>query len=765
MSANTVEELVANGRYADAAARARAEGDLRRAAELYEQIWDFRAAAECARDAGDLGRALRAAIDARDEKLVRELTAVLESRGAPGRRIALAEFRRRRRFGDAAEQAEHVGELDQAVDLYRQGHRLLDAARLLEQTGRDQEAGRILERIVAHGGSTDELAVVHLQLGLLLSRHMSHDDAVRHLQQAAASAPTRRAARRALIAALAALGLHDAARDVLVAARQDDPELPVQLEDLVREQRSQRAALRDHAEPELIGGRYRVERLLGAGSAGRVYLARDQIGGRQVSVKVLHTVYARGRDAYQRFVREATVAGALRHPNLVEVLDFSAEQGFLVTEYLVGGPLTERLTPRLNGAAVRRLAIDVLAGLELAHRRSIIHRDVKPQNIFFDARGTAKLGDFGVAHLLDLGATQTGGLIGTLAYMSPEQITGAPLTFAADLYGLGVTLYQALTGRLPYLGPDFVAQHLGEAPPPPSSLADDISAGWDELLGRVLTTDPGDRFASVDEMRQALMRLEVDGPVGPRPLILPRAEPRAKSSPEAGPDDGPPIRASSEGRYQFETAIGRTEISTISRAVDRSLNRSVMIERFNQGAHDAATEARLYLFARWTGPFLQRVLSYDRDELIAVYEAPSGAPLTDQLARPSLGRRSAARLLKRLARAVAPLHQAGAGHGSLNASTIVVDEQGHPTVLACGLGAIPANASPGGDVAAIVDLIAQLVNAPTRTGAGLIAQLAEHLSAQERAALELLASPRTGEDLYTFADTLEVAILKGQLRG
>ena len=117
------------------------------------------------------------------------------------------------------------------------------------------------------------------------------------------------------------------------------------------------------------------------------------------------------------------------------------------------------------------MALDIIGGLEAAHHRGVVHRDVKPANIFFDARGTAKLGDFGVAHLVDLGQTQTGGLIGTLAYMSPEQITGAPISIAADLYALGVTLFEALTGRLPFLGPDFVAQHLGEAPPPASAVA------------------------------------------------------------------------------------------------------------------------------------------------------------------------------------------------------------------------------------------------------------------------------------------------------
>src|SRR5690606_10669846 len=163
----------------------------------------------------------------------------------------------------------------------------------------------------------------------------------------------------------------------------------------------------------------------------------------------------------------------------------SADFGYLVMEYMIGGSLDRRIDRRLGPGPVRRLAADLLSGLERAHRRGVIHRDIKPANVFFDARGSAKRGDFGVAHLLDLGQTQTGGLIGTLAYMAPEQITGAPLTIAADLYALGVTLYEALVGRLPLLGPDFVAQHLGEIPPLASSVAAQgiaIAPGWDAIL-------------------------------------------------------------------------------------------------------------------------------------------------------------------------------------------------------------------------------------------------------------------------------------------
>ena len=141
-------------------------------------------------------------------------------------------------------------------------------------------------------------------------------------------------------------------------------------------------------------------------------------------------------------------------------------------------PARERLEP----AAARRLALELLSALAAAHAAGIVHRDVKPANIFFDAAGNAKLADFGAAHLADFGGTQTAGFIGTLAYLSPEQITGGRIGPAADLYALGVTLFEALTGRLPFLGPDLVGQHLAETPPAPSAIDPSLSAAHDQVL-------------------------------------------------------------------------------------------------------------------------------------------------------------------------------------------------------------------------------------------------------------------------------------------
>src|SRR5262249_24460583 len=192
---------------------------------------------------------------------------------------------------------------------------------------------------------------------------------------------------------------------------------------------------------------------------------------------------------------------------------------------------------------------------EAAHHRGVVHRDVKPANVFFDARGTAKLGDFGVAHLVDLGQTQTGGLIGSLAYMSQEQITGAPISIAADLYALGVTLFEAITGRLPFLGPDFVAQHLGEPPPSATSAAVDLAAGWDPILAGLLVKNPHERTPTLGDLRNQLEALDLGG----QPLIGPRRQ--------ANTGTHSIIALAEEGeekpRYQFETPLGRTPLSEL----------------------------------------------------------------------------------------------------------------------------------------------------------------------------------------------------------
>jgi serine/threonine-protein kinase len=739
----SIDALIAAGRHADAAIAASAAGHHARAAEIYERLWDFRGALRAARAGGDLPRALRYALELGDAAAVGEAMAALTATD-DGARAALDVLVRLRRHAEAAPLAERLGDTARAIELYGRAHRALDAARLLEAAGRDRDAGRMLERaldLAADG----ERAQIQLALGRILARRGAYPEATRLLQDARKEPTLRAEAQRHLIATLAAMGLRDGARDALLELRGVDPEVPADLDHYLRTWRDQTTERKTGRDREVIANRYRLDRLLGAGASGRVFLAIDEVAGRSVAIKMFFAAGARGGAAYERFVREARLASTLRHPSLVEVYDVSVERGFLVMEYLPGGSLAQRLASgdRLTAVQARRMALDVIAGLEAAHHRGVVHRDVKPANIFFDARGTAKLGDFGVAHLVDLGQTQTGGLIGTLAYMSPEQITGAPISIAADLYALGITLFEAVTGRLPFLGPDFVAQHLGEPPPSATAVHPELAAGWDPILGDLLVKNPRDRTPTLGDLRHQLEALDLGG----QPVIGPR---RRRTT---GTHSIAELAEEGEARprYQFETPLGRTAISELARAVDTVLDRSVVIERFD--ASDEALRAldRARLLGRAQSPFVQRALSLDRAARVAVFEAPAGAPVAD--APPNLPPAETVRMLKRLARAAAAIHELGGSHGAISTRTIVLDDGAVPTVMAAGLGPV-AESQPLDDVAAIIAVVAEIAGAEPAFDA-----LARALTDEVGAELPRCVAPVDGESLYAAADAIDIAVL------
>jgi len=738
----SIDALVAAGRHAEAAVAASAAGHHARAAEIYERLWDFRGALGAARAGGDLARALRYAHELGDAAAVAEAMAALTATD-DGARLALDVLVRLRRHADAAPLAERLGDTARAIELYGRAHKALDAARLLEAQGRDRDAGRMLERALDLAAA-DERAQIQLALGRILARRGAYPEATRLLQDARRRPELRAEAQRHLVATLAAMGLRDGARDALLELRALDAEIPSDLDQYLRTWRDQTTERRTGRDREVIANRYRLDRLLGAGASGRVFLATDEVAGRSVAIKMFFAAGARGGAAYERFVREARLASTLRHPSLVEVYDVSVERGFLVMEYLPGGSLAQRLAAgRLTAVQARRMALDVISGLEAAHHRGVVHRDVKPANVFFDARGTAKLGDFGVAHLVDLGQTQTGGLIGTLAYMSPEQITGAPISIAADLYALGITLFEAVTGRLPFLGPDFVAQHLGEPAPSATAIAPDLAAGWDAILGELLIKNPRDRTPTLGDLRHQLEALDLGG----QPLLGPRRQHTTgtHSIAELAEED------EDRPRYQFETPLGRTAISQLARAVDTVLDRSVVIERFDASDEALGALDRARLLGRAQSPFVQRALSLDRAARTAVFEAPAGASLADAL--PHLPPAETVRMLKRLARAAAAIHEVGGSHGAISPRTVVVDDGAVPTVMAAGLGPV-AESQPIDDVAAIIALVADIAgSAPTFDA------LARMLTDEVGAALPHYAEPVDGESLYAAADAIDSAVL------
>lgn len=268
----------------------------------------------------------------------------------------------------------------------------------------------------------------------------------------------------------------------------------------------------------VLGGKYELRRVLGEGGWGAVYDALQTDLGRRVAVKVLHTDLALSSEGIARFEREAKAAAALGHPNIVQVTDFQTNPGeppFLVMEYLEGETLKSTLerTSRLPAQRVAFIAQQMLAALGAAHAAGIVHRDVKPDNVFLVAMSgvedIVKILDFGVAKLKGEGAQLTGGgaILGSPAFMAPEQITSGAVDVRADLWAVGVCMYLALTGRVPF---DAASLHAlmraitDVTPPPVSSSRHDLDPGLVAIVDRALHKDPAGRFASAAEMSRAL---------------------------------------------------------------------------------------------------------------------------------------------------------------------------------------------------------------------------------------------------------------------
>jgi serine/threonine protein kinase len=245
---------------------------------------------------------------------------------------------------------------------------------------------------------------------------------------------------------------------------------------------------------EVVGGRYRLGELLGAGGMADVHRATDEALHRQVAVKLLRPL-AGGRDERARFITEARMLAGLSHTGLVTVLDagFDDERAFLVMELVDGPNLAQVCSSRCDPQQVESVGAQVAETLAFVHSRGIIHRDVKPANILLGRAGKVKLADFGIARLVDQdsGLTRTGFAMGTVAYVSPEQVRGDPLTGAADVYSLGLVLLEALSGRREYDGGDLAAaqERLARAP----SIPDDLPHPWPLLLREMTALDPQDR--------------------------------------------------------------------------------------------------------------------------------------------------------------------------------------------------------------------------------------------------------------------------------
>src|SRR5919202_5927494 len=246
----------------------------------------------------------------------------------------------------------------------------------------------------------------------------------------------------------------------------------------------------------VVADRYRLERRIATGGMGEVWAARDLELGRPVALKLL------GPEADPaRFEREAHAAASLSHPNVTQLFDYGEWEGrpYMVLELVPGGTLEDRLRDArpLPDDEAERIAYEVAAGLAHAHSRGLIHRDLKPANVLFDADGRAKIADFGIARMGGAGTlTEAGTLLGTAAYISPEQAAGEPVTAASDVYSFGVILFRMLMGRLPFEAEEpleLVRMHRDAPPPPVTAFRPDAPPQLARIAEASLAKDPHTR--------------------------------------------------------------------------------------------------------------------------------------------------------------------------------------------------------------------------------------------------------------------------------
>ncbi|MEZ5171504.1 MAG: Stk1 family PASTA domain-containing Ser/Thr kinase [Acidimicrobiia bacterium] len=278
----------------------------------------------------------------------------------------------------------------------------------------------------------------------------------------------------------------------------------------------------------VFANRYQLQREIARGGMAEVYLARDDLLDRPVAVKVLSAEYARDPSFVERFRREAQSAAGLNHPDIVAIYDWGQEQGtyFIVMEYVAGHTLRDVLKTEgvLSPERSAGLAAEIAAALDYAHRAGVVHRDIKPGNVLVDSDGSAKVTDFGIARA-DTGEalTQTGSVMGTATYFSPEQAQGLAVDGRSDVYSLGVVLYEMVCGVTPFQGENPVSvayQHVRETPPPPSEHRLDIPPDLEAIIMACLSKEPDQRYQSAHDLREDLLRFLRGRPPLAAPLAL-----------------------------------------------------------------------------------------------------------------------------------------------------------------------------------------------------------------------------------------------------
>jgi eukaryotic-like serine/threonine-protein kinase len=586
------------------------------AAALWERVCRFDRAARGALRAGDFDAALVLASRARDGELVsavaRAVSTDLQTARRAAQRAALSGH-----AGAAAAVYLAIGDAARAALEFEAGGLLVEAAAAHQRAGDVRAAARCLERRIAEAPAD---AAARLALGRLFAHARRGERALEHLQVIPASAPEYARALPLLHRLLLELDVGSGAAEVERELNRLglEPE-PAHL-----------ASTGATGEPEqLLFGRYRVNRVVATTPTARVYQALDVIENELVAVKLFAgaALLEVGRDALLRFEREALVLGQLSHRAIVPLHAYLPAGPAVVLRWMEGGSLAELLEHQtLSPARAVEITSAVLSALAEAHRRGILHRDIKPANVLFDATGAAHLADFGTAHVSDAAATVTAGVIGTLAYMAPEQRAGAPATIQSDVYGAGALLWPALTGGPPAEQRPFLSAELGAA------------------------------------QRSAASRLLASELERPADALAARAVLGALSWPRQAPDARPEPRAREIAQ---RPAAERVVAREAGRQFDRLLERELYVM-----FADPALLARALPFARADHPLLPAVLAYhtDRSELWVEY-----------VAGPPLGRSLHPDERTALGEALRALHAAGGYHGRIDRDH-VVERGGYPAL-------------------------------------------------------------------------------------
>src|SRR5437588_1490406 len=302
--------------------------------------------------------------------------------------------------------------------------------------------------------------------------------------------------------------------------------------------------VRDLAPETIVDQRYQIVSRIGSGGMADVYCAQDLQLGRKVALKLLYRRFAEDEEFVERFRREASSAAGLRHANVVGVYDRGEWDGtyYIAMEYLEGHTLKQLVQAQgpLEPALAIDIVIQILKAARFAHKRGVIHRDLKPHNVILDEEGRARVTDFGIARAGASDMTMTGSIMGTAQYLAPEQAQGHPVSATADLYSIGVILYELLTGVVPFEGETAVAiayKQVAAQPRRPRAIEPSVPVGVDAIVMRSLAKEPSQRFADAEEFIAALTRERAAlGAASPPVLVGGGTAPAATAAPP--PTDG-----------------------------------------------------------------------------------------------------------------------------------------------------------------------------------------------------------------------------------